>query len=570
MSARDKYKIEKKVAESKRKARKEAKKNPSQRKQLKKDPGIPNMYPFKEKLLLQAEEHKRMMEEEKLARKQDPSLTKDQNDLAQLVRDAEKRSLSHTIQNDQEEYLGEAVVTGRKDNSKKAFYKEFKKVVEQADVILEVLDARDPLGCRTKEIEELILNAGAQKRIILVLNKVDLVPREVVEQWLKYLRNEFPTVAFKASTQSQRSNLGQSSVALDQASEGLLSGSESLGADNLIRILKNYCRSKNIKTSITVGIVGFPNVGKSSVINSLKRSKVCNVGSTPGVTKVSQLIQLDKNIKLIDSPGIVFSKSTNAEDSAQVLLRNCVKVEQLEDPVAPVELIVSRCDVEQLTQIYSIPYFSGTQEFLRLVARQRGKLKRGGIPDLNSAARSVIQDWNQGRIPFYTIPPKAGVAVESHVSSAIVSSWSKEFQLPDIGSDEIVQSIKPQSQLTAPLYAVKSSVPVPVDMDMKLLPEGYQQDESMEEDVPEAIPDEEEPMEEDTPVLPEIRFKQVSKKQRQVEKQEQIMTEEEQAINLQLNQMSKKQLKKSKKDQRRKTKKQDVDMTEDYDFAALQ
>ena len=103
----------------------------------------------------------------------------------------------------------------------------------------------------------------------------------------------------------------------------------------MIKLLKNYSRNQNIKTSITVGVVGFPNVGKSSVINSLKRSKVCGVGSTPGVTKVSQTIQLDKNIKLLDCPGIVFSKSTKAEDSAHVLLRNCVKVELLEDPIAP-------------------------------------------------------------------------------------------------------------------------------------------------------------------------------------------------------------------------------------------
>ena len=83
------------------------------------------------------------------------------------------------------------------DNSKKAYYREFKKVIEAADVILEVLDARDPIGCRSKQVEEMILNAGADKKIILVLNKIDLVPREVVEKWMKFLRNEFPAVAFK-------------------------------------------------------------------------------------------------------------------------------------------------------------------------------------------------------------------------------------------------------------------------------------------------------------------------------------------------------------------------------------
>lgn len=69
--------------------------------------------------------------------------------------------------------VGEAVLDGSKDNSCKAYYKEFKKVVDEADVILEVLDARDPLGCRTRKIEELILASnGGEKRIVLVLNKI--------------------------------------------------------------------------------------------------------------------------------------------------------------------------------------------------------------------------------------------------------------------------------------------------------------------------------------------------------------------------------------------------------------
>ena len=69
-------------------------------------------------------------------------------------------------------------------------------------------------------------------------------------------------------------------------------------------------------------MIGFPNVGKSSLINSLKRSKVCGVGATPGFTKSAQLVHLDKNIKLLDCPGIVFAKDASEAD---VLLRNCIK-----------------------------------------------------------------------------------------------------------------------------------------------------------------------------------------------------------------------------------------------------
>ena len=86
--------------------------------------------------------------------------------------------------------------------------------------------------------------------------------------------------------------------------------STAVGTENLLNVLKNYARvegDKKSKQLITVGVVGFPNVGKSSLINSLKRSKAAATGNTPGVTKAMQEIQLDKNIVLIDSPGVVLS-----------------------------------------------------------------------------------------------------------------------------------------------------------------------------------------------------------------------------------------------------------------------
>jgi nuclear GTP-binding protein len=98
------------------------------------------------------------------------------------------------------------------DGSKKAYFKELRKIIDNADVVLEVLDARcsiiafslvthlsnnrDPLGCRCKSVEAAILKKDANKKIILVLNKIDLVPKANVEAWLKYLRNEYPSNSF--------------------------------------------------------------------------------------------------------------------------------------------------------------------------------------------------------------------------------------------------------------------------------------------------------------------------------------------------------------------------------------
>lgn len=326
------------------------------------------------------------------------------------------------------------------ENSRKAYYREFKKVVERADVILEVLDARDPLGCRCPQVEQAVVQSGTNKKIVLVLNKIDLVSKEIVEKWIKYLRNEFPTVAFKASTQQQNRNLKRSSVPVTQATSELLGSSACVGAELLMKLLGNYCRNLDIKTTITVGVVGFPNVGKSSLINSLKRARACSVGATPGVTKHLQEVHLDKHIKLLDCPGIVMATSTS---DAGMILRNCMKIEQLVDPVEPVAAILRRCNKNEIMQHYGVPEFHTALEFLALLARQQGKLKKGGLPDHDKAAKSVLQDWTGGRISYFTHPPETHT-LPTHVSAEIVAEMGKAFDWDELekGNQEALAEVQ--------------------------------------------------------------------------------------------------------------------------------
>ncbi|CAM9251315.1 unnamed protein product, partial [Phaeothamnion confervicola] len=369
-----KYKIVRRVKEHHRKERKEARrKGLALRKP--KDPGIPNSLPFKDEILKEIEFAKRRAEERK-------TLQKEQRQLAVAKRrglveeDETVESLASRVENSQQSFEDKAKQgkehgagfggSGDADDgdggiaearhgqqSRRAYLRELRKVIEVADVVLQVLDARDPIGSRASAVEEAVLSRPG-KRLVLVLNKVDLVPKTVVSRWLAHLRRSFPTVAFKASTQDGGGGGGKGGRAVARAgssAEGapaeLLARSGAVGAEALLGLLKNYSRSLDMKTSITVGVVGYPNVGKSSLVNSLKRTRATGVSATPGFTKSLQEVQLDRHVKLIDSPGIVFDDA----DHGAILLRNCINTESMPDPTPAVEALLQRCAPEVLMQV---------------------------------------------------------------------------------------------------------------------------------------------------------------------------------------------------------------------------
>ncbi|KAM5563138.1 hypothetical protein ABKV19_018026 [Rosa sericea] len=458
-----KYKVIRKVKEHHKKKAKDAKKLGFQRKKVEKDPGIPNDWPFKEQELKALEarrarvideiEHKKAARKERAQKRKLGELEEDEDD--------EDSKLDEVLE---EKSTDDSTGFAKnRDSSDRAFYKELVKVIEASDVILEVLDARDPLGTRCVDMEKMVRKSGPNKHLVLLLNKIDLIPREAVEKWLTYLREELPAVAFKCSTQEQKSNLGWKSSSKKSKPSNLLQTSDCLGAETLLKLLKNYSRSHEIKKSITVGIIGLPNVGKSSLINSLKRCRVVNVGSTPGLTRSLQEVQLDNNVKLIDCPGVVMLKST--ENDASIALRNCKRIEKLEDPIGPVKEILKLCPARLLVSIYKLPSFDTVDDFLQKVATVRGKLKKGGVVDIGAAARIVLHDWNEGKIPYYTMPPAR--SQEEPSEAKIVSKLGKELNIDEVynGESSFIGSLKSVNDFHP--VEVPPSCPLNFDEDME-------------------------------------------------------------------------------------------------------
>jgi len=138
------------------------------------------------------------------------------------------------------------------------------------------------------------------------------------------------------------------------------------------------------------------------LINSLKRTRAAPTGNMPGVTKVMQEIQLDRNIVLIDSPGVVLSTK---DQSDSLILRQAIKVEEITDPQRPIEALLGRVEKEELLRFYRIADFATQQEFLGQIARKKGFLQLGGVPNFDQAARSVLRDFLNGKLKYFTAPP---------------------------------------------------------------------------------------------------------------------------------------------------------------------
>ncbi|KAM5148600.1 guanine nucleotide-binding protein-like 3 [Mantella aurantiaca] len=485
VSCHKRYKIQKKVREHNRKVRKEAKK--AGHKKLKKDISIPNDAPFKEDILREAELRKQMREDLKKAQKLER-----QKEVAKKrkLEDKKGKKEKKEVQPKDKKINQKATKPKKPADPIKSFCIEVNKGIEASDVILEVLDARDPLGSRCLQAEQKVLQYP-NKKLLLVLNKTDLVPKDNIEKWLNYLNKELPTIAFKCSTQVREKNLPSNGPKARSTTVDISKGTVCYGGESLLRILHLLCPSQD--ESIKVGLVGFSNVGKSSLINSLKQLRVCNVGALKGTTRIIQDVNVDNNIKMTDTPSLVVS-----HDNPPVTLemRNVFQKEG-KDLLEAVRVILKHCDKQQTMLQYNVSDFRNSLEFLDLVARRRGLLMKGGVADVQGAARFFLDDWLGARLSYHTQPPASS---SCHISNEQTAAMQKCVNINALDGDNksILKALKcpsPASSIAFHFSHMTNGILDDTELEEQNLEPAEQEDTNEEEKpIEEVIDEEKKPM----------------------------------------------------------------------------
>ena len=197
--------------------------------------------------------------------------------------------------------------------------------------------------------------------------------------WVRLLSKEYPTLAFHASI------------------------THSFGKGSLISLLRQFSSLHASRKQISVGFIGYPNTGKSSIINTLRKKKVCTVAPIPGETKIWQYITLMKRIYLIDCPGVVPPNMGDSEED--ILLRGVVRIENVENPEQYVAAALKKCKKHHVEKTYDVHGWNNHYEFLEMIARKGGRLLKGGEADMDGVAKMVLNDFLRGKLPWFTPPP---------------------------------------------------------------------------------------------------------------------------------------------------------------------
>ena len=262
--------------------------------------------------------------------------------------------------------------------------------IKLIDLVVEIVDARIPFSSRNPDIDEL----GKNKYRLILMNKADLADKKMTEKWSAYFKNK-----------------GYFVVSLDARSKN--------GMKSITDIIMEACKEK-IERDLKRGIknrpvramvVGIPNVGKSTFINSYAGKACAKTGNKPGVTKGKQWIRLNKNVELLDTPGILWPKFEDQMVGLRLALIGSIKDEILNIDELAVELIkyLIKEYPGVLAERYTIEEVEDTTEVLYAIAKSRNCLKQGNELDYSKAAILLIDDFRSGKLGKLTLelPPEA-------------------------------------------------------------------------------------------------------------------------------------------------------------------
>lgn len=256
--------------------------------------------------------------------------------------------------------------------------------IKLIDLVIELVDARIPLSSRNPDIDEL----GKNKARLVLLNKSDLAEEKWNDTWAEY---------FKAK--------GFSVVKVNSRKGG--------GIKSIQGVIKEACKEKIerdrkrgiLNRPVRAMVVGIPNVGKSTFINALAGKACAKTGNKPGVTKGKQWIRLNKQVELLDTPGILWPKFEDQEVGLKLALIGSIKDEILNTEELAVELIqfLAQNYPDVLTEKYNISMDEDPYVVLEHIARSRNCILKGSELNIEKAAMLLLDDFRNGRLGRLTL-----------------------------------------------------------------------------------------------------------------------------------------------------------------------